>query len=161
VSPNGSSPSSPRRAPRSPLVSTRGPWVPKAHPSPLVAEVYVLGRFWIVRKVSESNYALLSPDRALPVTTGPLERVRAEGERMWRNETAQDLEAPGERPTDIVVSDQGSVILVIPRTEAARSWLTDNVDSGAMWYGQSLVVEPRYISYLIEGMMEEGLRISS
>jgi len=125
-----------------------------------VADVYVLGRFWIVRKAGEPHFDLHHPDSLLPILSGTLQACRTEGERRWKLEQTQDLEAPGERPTDIVISDQGSIILVMPRTEAAKEWLKENVASEAMWYGPSLVVEHRFISYLIEGMMAEGLRIS-
>jgi hypothetical protein len=146
--------------PQTAVGPTLGPWVPKAHPSPLVAEMYVLGELYICRKAFEAHYDLYDPSCLLPILYGTLEKCRAEGERRWKLMTTQDVEAPGERPTDIAISDQGSIVLVMPRTPGANEWLTENVQDDAQWFGQSLVVERRFISHLIEGMMAEGLRIS-
>ena len=54
------------------------------------------------------------------------------------------------------VEDQGSIILIRPLTEDVEKWLKENVAEDAQWFGGALVVEPRYLAPLIEGMFEEG-----
>lgn len=62
--------------------------------------------------------------------------------------------------TDIEISNQGSIILMRPATDAGRDWISANVDPDAMWFGRSLVVEPRYAEDLIDGMRGDGLEVA-
>ncbi len=49
---------------------------------------------------------------------------------------------------DIDINDCGSIVLLTPRTEAAREWL--EAHTSGMWVGCSLAVEPRYVADLLE-----------
>jgi hypothetical protein len=60
---------------------------------------------------------------------------------------------------DVLVRDEGSLVLFQPRTEVAREWVEANVDPEAQWFGPWLVVEHRYAGDLIEGMGADGLRV--
>lgn len=51
----------------------------------------------------------------------------------------------------------GSLVLVVPLTQAARDWVTENVEETAQWFGGALVVEPRYAPTLVKGMRDDGL----
>lgn len=65
------------------------------------------------------------------------------------------------KPTldDLVsVEDHGSIILLRPRTTAARVWLEDRTEDGAVWYRGALAVEPRYVDPILAGMAEEMTR---
>jgi hypothetical protein len=63
--------------------------------------------------------------------------------------------------TDVRITNHHSLILVLPLTDAASEWIRDNVDPDAQWFGQSLVVEPRYLADLCAGMQGDGLTISA
>lgn len=63
--------------------------------------------------------------------------------------------------TDITITDHGSIILVTPITDQAKAWVDDNVSEESQWFGNSLVVEPRYISNLVDGMSDAGLELAS
>ena len=68
-----------------------------------------------------------------------------------------------EDSADFSFEDHGSIVLVRPNTLAAMAWLEANVaDEGedmAQWFGGALVVEPRYVAALAEGIEAEGFRI--
>ena len=61
---------------------------------------------------------------------------------------------------DVRVMNHGSLFLVHPITKAAEAWLLLNVQSDAQRFGEAVVVEPRYVSDLVVGMAEAGLRVS-
>lgn len=53
------------------------------------------------------------------------------------------------------ITDHGTIALVRPMTAYAREWLVENVsqDEAHHWWGDSLVVEPRYLGPLLEGFL--------
>lgn len=57
---------------------------------------------------------------------------------------------------DYLFEDHGSIFMVTPQTPEAREHLEMNIDNKAMWFGLSLVVEPRYVRDLAEGLDAEG-----
>jgi hypothetical protein len=61
--------------------------------------------------------------------------------------------------TDITLAYHGSVVLVHPRTPAGTAWIDDHVDPEAQRWVNALVVEPRYVEALAEGMIADGLSV--
>ena len=57
---------------------------------------------------------------------------------------------------DFVVANHGSIFLVDPQSDSARSHLIEHVSDDAQWYGGTLVVEHRYIGDLINQLVEDG-----
>jgi hypothetical protein len=49
-----------------------------------------------------------------------------------------------------------SVYLITPLTPECRDWLKDNVSEDALYHGQSLAVEHRYVENLVAGLQEQG-----
>ena len=66
---------------------------------------------------------------------------------------------PAEPEIDVVVENHGSILLVRSQTEIADLWIDTNISDESQWYGEALVVEPRYIEPIIQGMREEGLNV--
>jgi len=62
--------------------------------------------------------------------------------------------------TDFVFSDNGSLWLCRPTNQEARQHLEENVSDEAQWFGGALVVEPRYVEGLVEGLVENGYLVS-
>lgn len=60
---------------------------------------------------------------------------------------------------DVTIANHGSIVLVTPMTKAAKKWIDANVSDESQWFGKSLVVEPRYVENLVEGMQGEGLTV--
>jgi hypothetical protein len=56
-------------------------------------------------------------------------------------------------PADhVAIAYHGSVVLVRPRTDDAHAWLERHTPDDATWFGGALVVEPRYLADLIDGL---------
>jgi hypothetical protein len=60
---------------------------------------------------------------------------------------------------DVSVEDHGSLWLFRPITEDAKTWIDDNVEDAALWFGGALAVEARFVQALIEGMLADGLEV--
>ena len=52
------------------------------------------------------------------------------------------------------IENHGSIVLVRPLTSDVSAWLAEHTDG--QWFGNALVVEPRYVEALVEGMIAEG-----
>jgi len=52
------------------------------------------------------------------------------------------------------VEDHGTIVLIRPLTGDVDAWLHRHTDG--MWFGPALVVEPRYVAELLEGLVEAG-----
>jgi hypothetical protein len=59
--------------------------------------------------------------------------------------------------TDFIINDQRTVFSVRPVSDHAREWLDEHVDDDALWFGNSLVVEHRFIEALVDGFSNDGL----
>lgn len=62
---------------------------------------------------------------------------------------------------DILVNDQGSIVMLTPISPEAREWISQYVAFESwQWFGGSLCVEHGYADDLIEGMQAEGLTVA-
>jgi len=62
--------------------------------------------------------------------------------------------------TDFTVQNEGSIFLLHPETEKAKEHLIEHVAEDAQWFGDSLVVEHRYIADLVETLKENEFTVS-
>lgn len=58
---------------------------------------------------------------------------------------------------DVVVENHFSVFLFHLGSDEARAWIKDHVTGETTWWGDALVVEPRYAQNLESHMTEDGL----
>lgn len=65
--------------------------------------------------------------------------------------------SPGQ--VDVSLFNEGSIVLFQLNTEAAREWVSEHVDPAATWFGNSLVVDHRYVDDLVDGMLDAGLEL--
>jgi hypothetical protein len=63
-------------------------------------------------------------------------------------------------PTDIRITDHGSIVLFQPLTTEASTWIDEHVEPGAYWHAGALAVEPRYSMDVYNGMVSEGLGVA-
>lgn len=59
---------------------------------------------------------------------------------------------------DVIVTNEGTIFLFEPRTEAAREWVREHVQlEGWQWFGPAFCVEHRFALDLAQGMTDDGL----
>lgn len=59
---------------------------------------------------------------------------------------------------DIMVQDEGTIVLLHAATTAAMEWLDENLAHAARW-GNGYVVEHRYADAVITGAQADGLAV--
>lgn len=62
--------------------------------------------------------------------------------------------------TDLTVSDQGSIFILTPVSDAGREWVDKNTPGDAMTFGEGIVVEHRYIETIVLGAINDGLEVT-
>ena len=63
--------------------------------------------------------------------------------------------------SDFVITDHGTIVLLTPLTPAAEEWVDQHIgDDAQLWGSNSIVVEPRYIADIVEGIRNDGLGIA-
>ena len=61
---------------------------------------------------------------------------------------------------DFDVSNHGSICLLTPLTEAAQAWVAKHIPEDALRWGQcSIVIEPRYVEDILDGIVNDGLNL--
>lgn len=61
---------------------------------------------------------------------------------------------------DIRVQNHGSVVLLVPESDAAREWLTDNCNTEPwQWFRGGLAIERCYADNIIEAAQCDGLEV--
>jgi hypothetical protein len=69
--------------------------------------------------------------------------------------------ASGTSPTsDFRCENHGSIFLLHPLSQSARSWIEENLPSDAQWFGNAVAVEHRYIWAILEGIQNDGLVVA-
>lgn len=60
----------------------------------------------------------------------------------------------------MIIDDQGSIVLFIPRNSEELTWLEDNTSADSwQWLGGSLAVDHHMAEDLIEGIRNAGFEI--
>jgi hypothetical protein len=64
---------------------------------------------------------------------------------------------------DFVVENHGSILLLKPLTRSATSWVEEHIGQGNGYqpYFPTVVVEPRYIADIVQGIQSDGLAVQS
>ncbi len=62
---------------------------------------------------------------------------------------------------DIWIAGGAPVYLLRGKTAIGREWIEENIqEEGVPFWCGSIVVEPRYMKAIVEGMLESGLTVS-
>jgi hypothetical protein len=123
-----------------------------------------------------------STDLRKPISIGDYEKVRdtlreimgpgswRAGVRIARKQDAvvpirsvqTNLPSASEDEYDLTVGDEGTIVLFTPHTEAGRTFLHEMLLSEPwQWLGKALCVDHRTAPGVIDGALNEGLRIGS
>jgi hypothetical protein len=62
--------------------------------------------------------------------------------------------------TDISFENHGSIVLVRGLTDEGQDWLDEHIDEDAPRWSGGIAVEPRFVSALVDGILESGLEIT-
>lgn len=64
------------------------------------------------------------------------------------------------RSKSIRITDTGSIVLIEPMTRRAAAWIDEDVgaESGFQPWYPTIIVEPRYVDAIIDGMAADGIR---
>jgi hypothetical protein len=70
----------------------------------------------------------------------------------------------GTSPTngpDFIIRDEGSIVLLTPLTEPARTWIHEHIgpDNGFQPYYPTVVIEPRHLQPILEGIRDAGFEV--
>jgi hypothetical protein len=73
--------------------------------------------------------------------------------------------ASGNSPTrsdgpDFRCENHGSLSLLFLLTQYAHSWIEEHLPNDAPWFGNAVLVEPRYIWTILGGIQDAGLAVS-
>jgi hypothetical protein len=60
---------------------------------------------------------------------------------------------------DFFLAHHGSISTLLPMTPDAKQWVDENVPD-PMYWGGSIVIEPRYVDDIVAGIREEGLIVN-
>lgn len=60
---------------------------------------------------------------------------------------------------DFTLQDHFSLLVLTPNTPLARVWVDENLPSDATHWHNGVVIEPRYIGPIVDGLLEEGFTI--
>lgn len=60
---------------------------------------------------------------------------------------------------DFSIENHGSLMLFRLHSKAAISFVNENVSEDAQYFGNALVVEPRFAENLAQGMLDAGLAV--
>lgn len=59
---------------------------------------------------------------------------------------------------DFTLFNHGSICVLLPRNETAIDWIDEHIgDEALRWGRHGVVIEPRYIRPILDGIGEEGL----
>jgi hypothetical protein len=61
---------------------------------------------------------------------------------------------------DFTVQNEGSIFLLQPCTDAARSWVDEFLPEDRTEFAGAVVVEHRYIADIVHGIRRDGLEIA-
>ena len=68
---------------------------------------------------------------------------------------------PDSAALDFRCENHGSIFLLYPLSQSARSWVEENLQSDAQWFGNAVAIERRYIWPILEGVRNDGLAVQS
>lgn len=61
---------------------------------------------------------------------------------------------------DFTLTDGGSVCLLTPTTSDARRWLDENIGEDALYLGQGIAIERKYVQQILDGIQADGFEVA-
>jgi len=61
--------------------------------------------------------------------------------------------------SDFLFVDHGSLCILTPRTPETSEWVEQHISPDALYWGGGVVIEPRYVAAILEGLQADGLTV--
>jgi len=61
--------------------------------------------------------------------------------------------------TDFELTNHGTLFVLDPVTDDAKAWAGEHLPEDAMTWGDGVVIEPRYIGPILDGIKDDGLTV--
>jgi hypothetical protein len=61
--------------------------------------------------------------------------------------------------SDFTFINHGSVTTLKPVSDAAKEWVSENIAADATYWAGAVVIEPRYVADIIDGIHADGLTV--
>jgi hypothetical protein len=62
---------------------------------------------------------------------------------------------------DVQFTDHGTIWLAKPLTPAGEAWIEEHIPVEAHWCCGAVVIEPRYVGDIAQGMADDGLQVTN
>ena len=82
-----------------------------------------------------------------------LEQIRA-------NNTKAQAAYDASTGIDFAVANHGTIVLLQPLTRTANEWITANLPVDRLHYAGAVVIEPRYLADIVNGLRADGLKVN-
>ena len=105
----------------------------------------------MTRRISEEEYE--RQELNSPYTWPTNDQVRAEGRDP---DTGVPYERIDPDDVDFRIRNEGTLVLLWPISDVAKSWVLENVAVATEW-GGAVVIEHRYAQAIIDGATADGL----
>jgi hypothetical protein len=80
-------------------------------------------------------------------------------EQIVANNAKAQANYDASKGTDFAVSNHGTIILLQPLTRAANEWVEENLPADRLHYAGAVVIEPRYLADIVDGIRADGLEV--
>lgn len=62
---------------------------------------------------------------------------------------------------DFLIRNEGSICLLRAVTPGAETWVSEHLPEDAQTFGGQTVIEPRYLSDIIDGILNDGFTVQA
>ena len=70
------------------------------------------------------------------------------------------IQKPSTTELDFRLENHGSLFLLRPLNPVAQNWMSENLpvdDPETQFWGDAIVIEPRYVASIVDGIIGDGL----
>lgn len=87
---------------------------------------------------------------------------RARTAKSLRTQLARFTVSVSQKIPDFQLENHGSLFLLRPLNDAAKNWMDEHLpvaNPETQFWGDSIVIEPRYVAPIVDGILADGLAL--
>jgi hypothetical protein len=87
---------------------------------------------------------------------------RARTAKSFRTQLARFTASVSHKTPDFQLENHGSLFLLRPLNDAAKNWMGEHLpidNPETQFWGDSIVIEPRYVAPIVDGILADGLAL--